>query len=394
MNKLEIKTIHDIKNFLILWIGQFASQLGISMTNFAIIIWAYKQTNSVLSISMLSVCSYLPYILVSMFAGALVDRYNKKYIMLVYHIVAVFCSLYLFSLIANGTLRLWHVYIVNLLIGFMDAFQSPALSVSITMTVPKQYYAKTSGLQSLSNNFSTIFTPILATALLAYAGIKFVVLIELIMFLFAFCTLLLFVKIPHAKKEKGTIKTNYWNNCKNGFLYLIENKAIFNLILFMSIINLLASMAYNNVLPAMILARTNNNEFALGAITSAIGAGGILGSILVTLGKAPKDHIKRIFNSCALSFLICDIWLGLGRNFYIWALAVFIGNIPVPFLNASEQTVLRTKIPTELQGRVFSLRGALQFGTIPIGYLVGGLGQFTRNYTQTTKRGLLTTNKG
>src|SRR5690554_3068343 len=101
-------------------------------------------------------------------------------------------------------------------------------------------------------------------------------------------------------------------------LYLLREKGILYLMIFMSIINLLGSMAYNSVLPAMILSRTNNNEIVLGFITFAIGLGGIIGGIMVTLMKPPKSRAKTIFNSCALSFLLCDVLLGASKNIYVW----------------------------------------------------------------------------
>lgn len=141
----------------------------------------------------------------------------------------------------------------------------------------------------------------------------------------------------------------------------------------MSIINLLASMVDSSVLPAMILSRTNNNRVLLGFVTSAIGLGGIIGGIIVTLIKPPKSKVKTIFNSCALSFLLSDVLLGVSQNIYVWILAAFSGSIPLPFLNGSEMSILRTKIPVDIQGRVFSIRNAVQFSTIPVGYLLGGI---------------------
>lgn len=143
--------------------------------------------------------------------------------------------------------------------------------------------------------------------------------------------------------------------------------------LFMAIINLLAAMVYNSVLPAMMLARSGGGDMALGIVTACIGTSGIIGGILASITKPPKRKVKTIFNCCAISMLFGDVLLSIGQNVWVWGFAVLIGNIPLPFLNASESSLIRVKIPIELQGRLFSIKSALQFGTIPIGYLLGGI---------------------
>lgn len=374
MKKFNLKIVNDLKYFFALLGSQSISQLGSSMTSFALIIWAYQKNGTVMSISILSVCTYLPNILVSVFAGTLIDKWNKKTIMLISDTAAGICSLCVLILHYFGMLQLWHLYIINVLLGLMNAFQSPASSVAVTLIVPKEHYNRVSGLQSLTNSFITIFTPIFATAIMSFSGIQTILIIDFISFFVAFSSLLLFIRIPNNKENNDSTKSyNFFIESKKGFVYLLQEKGILYLIVFMSIINLLASMAYSSVLPAMILSRTNNNEILLGFITSAIGVGGIVGSIIVTLMKPPKSKVKTVFNSCALSFLLCDVLFGASKNIYVWIFGAFAGNIPIPFLNGSEISILRTKIPVNIQGRVFSIRNAIQFSTVPLGYLLGGI---------------------
>ncbi len=123
----------------------------------------------------------------------------------------------------------------------------------------------------------------------------------------------------------------------------------------------------------MVLSRNGNNETQLGIVTSAIGIAGLVGSILVTKIKRTNKRVTLILNIMSFSFLICNSLLGIGRNYYIWTIAVFLGNCLVPLLIANVEYILRTKIPIELQGRVFAARNTLQYISIPIGYLVGGV---------------------
>lgn len=374
MEKINKKNIKDLKDFLLLLGSQSISQLGTAMTSFALILWAYQKNGTVMTISMLSIFTYLPYVLVSIFAGTFIDKWNKKTVMLISDAIAAICTVGVLILYQLSLLQVWHLYIINTLIGLMNAFQFPASNVAVTLIVPKKHYTRVSGLQSLSDSAIRIFPPIFAASMMSWKGMQGILIIDLISFFVAFNLLLLCIKIPNNSiMNDKTKKYKSFSECKKGFVYLLEEKGILYLILSMSIINLLGSMAFGSVLDAMILSRTDNNQIYLGFVRSAMGVGGIIGSIMVTLMKTPKSRVKIIFNSCALSFLLSDILLGVSKNIYVWVFGVLAGNIVIPFLNSSEISLLRTKIPVDIQGRVFSIRSAIQFGTIPLGALVGGV---------------------
>jgi hypothetical protein len=123
----------------------------------------------------------------------------------------------------------------------------------------------------------------------------------------------------------------------------------------------------------MILFRNGNNKFEYGIIGSIIGVAGILGSVLVSIKKEPKKRIPFILNIMSFSFLICNCMLGIGRNFYVWLIAVFVGNCLIPFLTANVEYIMRTKVPLGIQGRVFATRNTLQYSFYLVGYLFGGI---------------------
>ena len=125
-------------------------------------------------------------------------------------------------------------------------------------------------------------------------------------------------------------------------------------------------------MPAMILARTGGNELAVGSVATCVGIGTLLGSVLAAALPSPRRPLKVVFFSCGTSFLLCDCLWGLQRR-GIWSLAALAGNLPLPLLNANLTTVLRLSVPMERQGRVFAAQGALQFCSVPLGYLLGGL---------------------
>ena len=140
----------------------------------------------------------------------------------------------------------------------------------------------------------------------------------------------------------------------------------------MSVLNFLSRLTYENILSPMILARSGNNSVIWGIVSAAVSAGGILGGLLVSTGKLPKDRIKTIFGAAGLSFMLGDIVMGIGRNVFFWSFAGIAASLPIPFIMAAENVILYEKIPQSKQGRVFAVRNALQFGTIPFGILLGG----------------------
>lgn len=366
-----IQKFAGMRHFLILWAGQSVSALGSAMTNFALILWAYSKQGTASSITLLSFFTYLPSILFCFMAGTLADKWDKKRIMLLSDLAAAMGTLTVFILYGSGQLQLWHLYGVNLLISCMNAFQCPASYVALSLLVPREKYLQASGLQVFSNSLVTVVTPAMATAILAIGGLKTVLTIDLITFVFAFSSLAFFIRIPKVPC-KEEVKEKFWKSCLQGLGFLREHSPVLKMILFFSFINLLAYMTGFGILPAMILKRTGDSQVALSMVSSAVGFGTLAGSILVTLMKPGKSRTRVIFGGCAVSFLLCDILWALGRNVPIWVLGAFVGNLPLPFLNANISTVMRTKVPTELQGRVFSTRDTIQYCTIPLGLFLGG----------------------
>ena len=182
--------ITDLKTFLILWSTQSLSQLGSSMTGFALTLWLYQKTGSALQTALLSICSYAPYVATSIFAGAFSDRWNKKKIMLACDTFAACCSVIVLFLLKAELLQPVHMYLLNAVSGLMNSVQQPASDVAMTIIIPDKYYQKASGLKSLSNSLITIFNPVLATAVFSLLGMEAVISIDLTTFAIAFLALL------------------------------------------------------------------------------------------------------------------------------------------------------------------------------------------------------------
>ena len=259
MKFIKKNELYELKDFLILWSTQSISQLGSSITGFALALWLYEKTGSSLSTAALTICSYAPYVLMSIFAGALTDRFDKKRTMLGCDVFAAICTIIVFVLFWTNSLMVWHLYVLNAISGLMNTVQQPASEVAMTLIMPEKYYQKTSGLRSLSSSMISILNPLIATTLYSFMGLNGVIAVDISSFIVAFTALLFFVKIPENKSDK---RESVLVLAKEGLIFLRENPLILALILFMSGVNLVAS-AFDAVLPGYVLPNPKGGSTAV-----------------------------------------------------------------------------------------------------------------------------------
>ena len=359
-----------MKPFLMLWGTQAFSALGSAMTSYALVIWSYTQKQSALMTSLLMVCSYAPYVIFSIFAGALSDRWNKKATMLVCDTVAAVSTVVMLVLMKQQTLQVGHLYLINIVNGLMNTVQQPASEVAVTRILPPKYYQKVGGMRYLANALNSILTPIIATAVLGIAGMDAVIAFDLFTFGAAFMTLAFGIQIPEGREEAPGNESLLISAGK-GIAYLRTEKGIFGLILFLAAINLVASI-YDAALPAMMLSRKGGSQTAMGLVNAVIGAATLLGSILASVLPKPKSRVRVICNSLLFAMSFENFLLALGRTPLVWCIGGFLGWIAIPLMNTNLDVILRSRIPMEMQGRVYSVRNSFQFFTIPIGYFLGG----------------------
>ncbi|MDO4275059.1 MAG: MFS transporter [Eubacteriales bacterium] len=362
---------NSFKKYIVFWLSQALSQLGSSMTGFTLILWMYEKNGSAMTVSLMSFFNYIPYIMASLFAGSFVDSHNKKKIMLVSDSIAALCSAIVFVLSVRGELQIWNIYLVNFISGFMNAFQGPASAVAIGKIVPKDKIKQVSGMNSFSGNLVTVISPVLAASLFAFGGLPLIIIVDLASFGFAFLVLAFVLKIPEEKRLKNE-KNSVFTGTREGLAYLSSHQGIFMIILTMALLNFLSRLTYENILSPMILARSGNNHEVLGMVNAAMGVGGIIGGIIVSSGKIKGNSVKMIYVSAMLSFLLGDVMMGAGRTAIVWSFASVAASLPIAFINAGQMDLLYRNVPGEMQGRIFAVRNALQFSTIPIGILSGG----------------------
>ncbi len=362
--------VKSFKKYIILWLSQSVSGLGSSMTGFALVLWAYGQSHSAMSVSLMSFCNYVPYVILSLFVGSFIDRHNKKTIMLVSDGIAAFGSLAVLALLLADRLAVWNIYMINAVIGITNAFQQPASAVATGWLVPKEKISNVSGMNSFSHNLIVVFGPMLAAFLFAAGGLPLILLIDLASFAFAFCVLLFFIVIPEQVQEK-TYRSPFAGMAE-GFAFLKREKGILYMMLTMALINFFSRLTYENILSPMILSRSSGDSNVLGIVNACMGAGGIAGGILVSVKKESRHKAEAIFVSTALSFLFGDLMMAVGKNVFWWTAAAVAASLPIPFVMANQNAILYRKIPSAMQGRVFAVRNAIQYSTIPVGIILGG----------------------
>lgn len=366
-----LKALQEMRTYLLLWATQAFSGLGSAMTSYALVIWSYTQKGSALMTALLMVSSYAPYVLLSIFAGALSDKWNKKVTMLVCDTVAAMTTVVMLVLLQRDALQIWHLYLINGINGLMNTVQQPASEVAVTKVLPKKYYQRVGGLSYLASSLNSIMTPVIATAILGIAGMGAIVAFDLFSFGIAFVTLACLIRIPEDGGESGE-KEKLLVSVQQGISYLRKERGIFDLILFLAAINLIASV-YDAAFPAMMLSRNGGSERVLGIVNMVIGMTTLAGSILASLIKKPKSRVRVICNSLLFSMSTENFLLAFGRTPFVWCIGGFLGWIAIPLMSTNLNAIMRLHVPEQVQGRVYAVRNSLQFFTIPIGYFFGGL---------------------
>ncbi len=358
-----------MKSFMVMWVGQFVSLIGSAMTGFAIPIYIFGETERVRELALLGLAFMLPLIIFSPIAGALVDRSNRKFMMIISDVAAGLTTIAVLILVSQGVLEIWHLYITNAINGAFQAFQWPAASAAISMMVPKEQYGRASGLMGLAENGSGIFAPLLAGTLLGVIGLQGILLIDVLTFVFAVGTLL-FIHVPQPPQtvEGQQGQGSLLRESAYGFQYILRRPSLLGLQLVFLFGNFVASLAFTT-LAAMILYRTNQDARIFGLVSSAGAAGGVVGGLIMSAWGGPKRRVHGVLTGWFFSGLLGMTLLGLGRTWPLWAVSLFLGSVLVPIINGSNQAIWQTKVAPDVQGRVFSVRRLIAWATNPLAQL-------------------------
>jgi MFS transporter, DHA3 family, macrolide efflux protein len=358
--------------FSVVWVGQAVSLLGTSMTNFALTIWAFQTTGSVTALALVGFFYITPLLIMSPFAGAIVDRSNRKLMMMISDLAAGAVTIFLFILYSFGGLQIWHLYIGSFIMGIFQTFQWPAYSAAITMIVPKQHYARAHAMNELAGNSSGIFAPLAAGALLGVIGLGGIFLIDIVTFSVAVISLLVVhIPQPKATEEGRAGKGSFLKESFYGFPYILKRPSLLGLQLIFLVGNFFASLAGVLYAP-MILARTDNNAVVFGSVQTAGAIGGVIGGLAIGAWGGPRRKVHGVLLGWVFSSMLGIMLYGLGRSLPVWAAAAFCAAFFVPLVNSSNQAIWQSKVAPDVQGRVFATRRMIAWFVNPLATLMAG----------------------
>ncbi|MEI6309282.1 MAG: MFS transporter [bacterium] len=361
-----------MRDFFIVWTGQFFSLFGSNMTRFALTIWAYQITGQATSLAMMAFFTFGPEVFMSPIAGALVDRWNRKLTMALSDIAIGVTTIVILVLFLTGNLQIWHLYLLGAIAGIFTSFQWPAYSAAITLMVPKHNYARASAMISLAESSSGILSPIFAAALIGLVGIAPIFVIDLATLAIALGALWL-ARIPKPPRSEAGREGagSLWKESLFGFRYIFSKPSLLGLQLIFLFGNMFSNLAWIVFTP-MVLAQTGNNVAILGAVESVGGIGGVIGGVALSIWGGFKRKTDGVFLGWAVPALISGALIGLGRSPLMWGAGVFLGAMLGPVVNASNQAIWQSKVPPDIQGRVFSVRRLIAQVVAPLSLLAAG----------------------
>lgn len=358
--------------FSVVWIGQLASLTGSAMTQFALALWAWQQTGSATALALMTFFAFGPTVLLSPVAGALIDRWNRKRVMIMTDVGAGVASIAIVLLYAGDSLAIWHLYVAGAVAGAFQAFQWPAYSAAITTMVRREQYGRANGMFGLANSAAEIAAPLLAGLLISTVGIAWVLYLDIATFLFA-VTLLALVHIPQpppsADGQEG--RGSLWQESLYGFRYILRRPSLLGLQLVFLGMNLLGAF-FVGLLAPMILARTGDNAQMLATVLSASGIGGVAGGLVMSAWGGPRPRVHGILGGMALASLFGSLLMGIGQSLPLWVVAAFCNGFFIPILNGSNQAIWQAKVAPDVQGRVFAARRMIAQICLPLGLLLVG----------------------
>ncbi len=362
-----------MRGLTIVLLGQAISILASSMTGFALSIWVFQRTSSATSLGIMQTAFTLPYLLIIPLAGVMVDRYNRKLMMMVSDLAAGLGTVAILILSATGHLQVWHFYLVNVIIGLGNAFQWPAYSAAITTMVPKEQYGRANGMVSFIQAGPGVVAPLLAGALLPVIGLNGILLIDVVTFLFAIGALMIVHVPPPTQTVDGLEgKGSFWKEATFGFKYIFKRPSLLGYVLLLFTANTFLGFP-NSVHVPMILLRTNNSSLILGAAETAGAISWTLGSVLMSVWGGPRRRMHGALLGWIGYCIFGNIIFGLGTSLNVWIPAIIIAGFGSNIGIATSQAILQSKVAPDVQGRVFSARRMLTWFPDTFTPIIGGL---------------------
>ncbi|MEM9219067.1 MAG: MFS transporter [Cyanobacteria bacterium P01_F01_bin.150] len=359
--------------FILIWFGQIISLIGSGLTGFALGLWVYQGTGSATQFSLIYLFTELPAIVVAPVAGAIADRWDRRWVMILSDTGAGLCTAVIAALLWFDHLQIWHIYLAMGINSTSKGFQTPAYYSIPTLLVPKRHFGRANGMIQLGKAAGHLFSPALAGFLLGIIQVKGVILIDFATFGIALLTLLVvrFPPIPpqafRPESERSQARS-LWSETSYGWRYILQRPGLLMMLMFFVVTNFTIGLVQVLITP-MVLDFTDAQT--LGQILSLGASGWLMGGILMSTWGGPKRRVHGVF-AFELLMGISVLVAGLRPSPVLITAAAFTFFFSVPLIIGCSNAIWQVKVEPAVQGRVFAMRGAIAWSSFPIAYLVAG----------------------
>ncbi len=359
-----------LRNYLPMGIGQIVSLVGSALVQFALVWYVTKETGSAAVLATATTAAIVPNILLGPFVGALVDRWNRKLVMIIADLVVALATVVLAVLFATGAIQIWHIIAILLTRSAAGVFQGPARTAATTLMVPKEHLSRLGGINQAVDGMINVFSPALGALLLAVLPMQGVLAVDIVTAAIAISMLIFYVKVPQPKTKPKTDKVtprSLLADVREGIRYIVTWPGLFLLILMASLLNMFLAPG-GNLLPLHVTNFFGKGAQELAWMQVAMGVGGIVGGLLLGVWGGFKRRVWTV--------LMGILGIGAGMltfglipaNRFTWSLlSLGMVGLMASFANGSLGPLLQTKVPPEVQGRVFMLLSSLTLAMMPIG---------------------------
>ncbi len=366
--------------FAIIWSGQFFSILTSSLVNFAIIIWLSLETGSAEMLAWAAIAAILPQTVIGPFTGALIDRWNRKRIMMLADSFIALCTLILAILFWLEIAQIWHIFGLLSLRSIGSAFHMPAMQASVPLLAPMDQLTRIAGVNQIIASVSQIAGPALGAMLITIWDIEYVLFLDVAGALMA-VTSLFFVHIPNPELEAGSTR-DIVKEMKEGAMIILRNKGL-SMVFLYSVLVMFFLVPISVLFPLMTLEYFNGTEFQAGIIEAiwsvgALAGGAIMGAKVYKVNRVVL--VNWMYLVCGLTFLLSGV---LSPGGFVWfAVLTAIGGVSGAIYNSAFTGLIQTRIDPAALGRVFSMFFTFSLipamlGLIGIGFVADGLGLTT-----------------
>ena len=371
-SKQPLKTTSWKIPFFTIWTGQAFSLIGSNLVQFALVWWLTETTGSATILAVASIMAVLPQVFLGPIAGALVDRWNRRLVMMVADSVIALAVVVLAVLYALDAVQIWHIYVLMFIRAAGGAFHWPAMQASTTLMVPEKHLSRVAGLNQTLFGVANIVAPPLGALLFSILPIQGILAIDVGTAVLAIVPLF-FITIPQPeRKEAPEEKPSVLADMREGLRFVWGWRGMMMILIIATLINLLINPGFA-LLPIMVTDHFGGGALELAWLQSAWGIGMILGGI--TLGVWGGFKRRIVTGLLALTLMGVGVTvLGLtpATAFTLALGAMFFGGFMNPIANGSLFATLQVTVPPEMQGRVFTLAMSGSAAMSPLGLAIAG----------------------